>query len=116
MRGYARAAIAGLIALAALEVLWEAVLAPLRPGSAWLALKALPLFWLVPGVARGDRKPRQMLALLLPLYAAEALVRAITEPGRHGLVAAVAFAIALATFACLLLWFRTERRSGAGRS
>lgn len=105
-RGYARATIAGLIALAALEALWEAVLAPLRPGSAWLAIKALPLVLLVPGVARGARKPRQILALLLPFYAAEALVRAITEPGRHAIVAAAACAIAVATFACLLAWFR----------
>ena len=102
----ARATIAGLIALAALEILWEAVLAPLRPGSAWLALKALPLVWLIPGVARGERRARQILSLLLPLYAAEALVRAITEPGRHAVVASVAFAIAVATFASLLAWFR----------
>lgn len=108
--GVARATVAGLIALAALEVLWESALAPLRPGSAWLALKALPLVLLVPGVARGRRRPRQILSLLLPLYAAEALVRAITEPGRHAVVAAVALALAVATFCALLAWFRAEGR------
>lgn len=113
--GVARATVAGLIALAALEVLWETALAPLRPGSAWLALKALPLVLLVPGVARGRRRSRQILSLVLPLYAAEALVRAITEPGRHALVAAVALALAVATFCALLAWFRAEeRRNGRG--
>lgn len=110
MRRYARACVAGLIALAALSLLWESVLAPLRPGSAWLALKALPLVLLVPAVAQGRRKPRQMLALLLPFYAAEALVRALSEPGRHAVVAAAACMLATATFAALLLWFRAEQR------
>ena len=36
---------------------------------------------------RRDAKPRQWLALLLPLYVAEAIVRALTEGGRHRLLA-----------------------------
>jgi hypothetical protein len=47
-----------------------------------------------------------VLALLLPFYIAEALVRALTEPGRHGIVAAVACVVAAGTFASLLAWFR----------
>ena len=77
-----RLTVAALAALTLLEVLWSVVLAPL-PGAQWLAIKALPLAVLFPGVARGARKPRQWLALLTPFYFAEALVRAITEPGRH---------------------------------
>lgn len=82
--------------------------------DARLALKALPLCWLLPGVARGMRKPRQWLALLTPWYGAEALVRALTEPGRHALVAAMAALLACATFASVLMWFRAERRRGMG--
>ena len=68
------------------------MLAPL-PGARWLALKALPLALLVPGSRAAQRRPRQWLALLLPLYFAEALVRALTEAGRHGVVAAMAAAL-----------------------
>ena len=71
----ARATVAGLVALCALEVLWESLLAPVRPGGGWLALKALPLAALLPRVMRGARKPRQWLALLLPWYAAEGSAR-----------------------------------------
>ena len=99
--------IACLAALTALEVLWELLLAPTHR---WLALKALPLAVLLPGVARGLAKSRQWLALLAPWYAAEALVRALTEPGRHAIVAAVTTALAIATFASVLAWFRAERR------
>ena len=106
----ARLTLAGLVALALLEFLWEAVLAPL-PGARWLAVKALPLAMLVPGVARGRRRSRQWLALLTPCYFGEALVRALTETGRHGAVAAMAAAVAATTFVAVLAWCRAEKRS-----
>lgn len=93
-----------------LELLWEVVLAPLGGHASWLALKALPLaiFW--PGVARGARTPRQWLALLLPFYAAEALMRAVGESGRHAAVAWMVCAVATITFVALLAWFRRDAR------
>ena len=100
----------GSIALTLLELLWELVLAPL-PGGRWLALKALPFALVLPGLARGARKARQWVALLTPWYFAEALVRALTEPGRHALVAGMAATVAALTFAAVLQSFRAERRA-----
>ena len=105
----ARVTTAALLALVILLVLWEIALAPLRPGGGWLALKAVPLAVLLPGVMQGSRRARQWLALLLPFYAAEGCVRAATEHGRHALVAALAASIAIVTFIALLAWFRAER-------
>ena len=105
----ARWTIVGLASLTLLEVLWEIVLAPQAAGGAWLALKAVPLALLFPGVARGERKPRQWLSLLMPLYFAEALTRAWSESGRQAVVATMAALIAAATFVALLAWFRAER-------
>jgi uncharacterized membrane protein len=102
----ARRAVAGLFALALLCVLWELALAPLRPGGSWLALKALPLVLVAPAVTRGSRRALQWLALLLPFYIAEGVVRGFTEAGRHALVAWVAAAIATATFVAVLQWAR----------
>jgi len=101
----ARLTVAALLALAALEVLWSIVLAPL-PHAQWLWVKALPLAFLAPGVMRGGRKARQWVALLAPLYFAEALVRALTEPGRHGVVAATAAALAVVLFVAVVGWLR----------
>ena len=101
----ARVTIAALIALAALEVLWSAVLAPL-PQARWLWVKAVPLAILAPGVMRGARKPRQWIALLAPLYFAEAIVRALTEPGRHGVVAATAAALSVVLFVAVVAWLK----------
>jgi uncharacterized membrane protein len=100
-----RVTIAALLALAALEALWSVALAPL-PNARWLWVKALPLAALAPGVMRGARKPRQWVALLAPLYFAEALVRALTEPGRHGMVAGMAALLSLALFVAVVAWLR----------
>ena len=107
----ARVAVAATLALTLLELLWELVLAPLTPHGSWLAIKALPLALLLPGLGRGSRKARQWLALLLPFYAAEGLVRAFAEPGRHAVVAATVCAIAVLAFVFLLVWFRAERNA-----
>ena len=101
-----RVAFMGVVALALLCVLWETLLAPLRPGGSWLALKALPLIVLVPGALRGSRKPLQALALVLPLYAAEGVVRGWSESGRHAFVAWAAATLAVATFAAVLTTLR----------
>jgi len=100
-----RVAIAALLALAALEVLWSILLAPL-PHARWLWIKAVPLAMLAPGVMRGARKPRQWVALLAPFYFADALVRALTEDGRHAIVAATAALLALGLFLAMLAWLR----------
>lgn len=107
--GWHRLAVALVAALALFECLWELSLAPLRPGGSWLALKALPLALIWLPLARGKRKTRQWASLLLPLYAAEAIVRALTEPGRHGLAATFATVLALAALAAVLISFRAER-------
>jgi hypothetical protein len=48
---------------------------------------------------------------LLPWYGAEALTRALSEGGRHALVAAIAAALIVLAFLLQLAWFRAERRA-----
>jgi uncharacterized membrane protein len=104
-----RIGIALVAALILVELLWETVLAPVRPGGSWLALKALPLALVWPGVARGRVRSRQIASLLLPFYFAEAIARAVTETGRHGIVAGSAAALSAAAFVALMLSFRAAR-------
>jgi uncharacterized membrane protein len=106
-----RAAMVAALALALLQLLWELLLAPLKPGGSWLALKALPLALLLPAVARGTLRPRQWLAFALLPYFAEGLVRSLTESGRHAVVAGAAAALAGFAFVALVLSFRAERRA-----
>ncbi len=113
---YARVCLLGMVALALVCVLWETVLAPLRPGGSWLALKALPLALLLPAASRGTRKALQWLSLLLPFYFAEGMVRGFSESGRHAVVAWVAAAIAAATFVAVLAWVRTDNTADPSAS
>ena len=106
----ARIAVAAMLALTALALLWELVLAPARPGGTWLALKAVPLALLLPGVARGARRACQAATLVVPWYAAEGVARALTEAGRHAVVAAMSGVIAVITFVALLAWLRHAPR------
>ena len=109
-----RVTLAGLVALAVLTLLWEWRLAPLRPGGSWLVLKALPLVLLMPAALRGTRRALQWLALLLPFYLAEGIVRGWSESGRHALVAWTAAALATVTFVALLAWVRRTREPPGG--
>ena len=106
----ARIAVLGLVALLLICVLWEMLLAPLRPGGSWLVLKALPLALLVPAAMRGSRRALQAASLLLPFHVAEGIVRGWSESGRHAVVAWAAAAIAAATLAAVLMWVRSSAR------
>jgi uncharacterized membrane protein len=107
--GALRICVASLLALGGLALLWELVLAPARPGGSWLALKALPVLALVPGVARGSRRAGQVATLLVPWYAAEGIARAASESGRHAVVAGTSALLALVAFTALLAWLRKPR-------
>jgi uncharacterized membrane protein len=104
-----RVAFVSVLALGGLALLWETVLAPARPGGSWLALKALPLLALVPGLARGSRRAGQVASLLVPWYAAEGIARASSEHGRHALVAGTSAVLAIGGFVALLAWLRRPR-------
>ena len=64
-------AIVSLIALIFLCLLWEAWLAPLRPGGSLLMLKALPLLIPLFGILRGKVYTYQWTALLVLAYLTE---------------------------------------------
>lgn len=67
------------VCLTLLCVLWEIRLAPLRPGGSWLALKALPIFLLLPSLIKKRLYSYQALSLMILLYLAEGLVRATSD-------------------------------------
>ena len=105
---------ATVLALCALLLLWEAWLAPIRPGGSWLALKALPLALALPGLYHRLRYTRQWMSLLLPLYAAEGIVRAWTEPGRVRAFALAEIALALLAFVAIMAASRRRKDTAPG--
>ena len=83
------AAIFSLIALIALCLAWETILAPLRPGGSWLMLKVLPLLVPLFGVLRGKRYTFQWASMMILFYFTEGVVRAWSERPPSSTLAAV---------------------------
>ena len=108
--GACRAAAACLLALIALCLAWELWLAPLRPGGSWLALKALPLIAITPGLWRGRIYTFQWSSMLILAYFAEGVVRGYSDRGGSALLAYAETALALAYFVCAIVYIRSQRK------
>ena len=75
-------AVASLCLLVGNCVLWEWLLAPIRPGGSWMVLKALPLLIPLPGLLSALPKRRytyQWATLFIWLYFTEGVVRAWSD-------------------------------------
>jgi uncharacterized membrane protein len=97
-----------LIALIALCLLWEAVLAPIKPGGSLLMLKALPLLAPLFGLLRGKVYTYRWVSFLCLAYFCEGVVRAWSE---HGMVRSLALSeIALSSIliAAALVYVRAS--------
>jgi len=103
-----RATAAVTLTLALFCVLWEVWLAPIRPSGSWLALKAVPLLLLSPGVARGNVKTTQWLLLLLPAYLSEGLVRSFSEAGRYAACAYLETVLTVGALVCGLRYLKAR--------
>ena len=100
-----------LLALIVLCLAWELVLAPVRPGGTWLAIKALPLCIPLAGILKNRMYTYRWVALFVWLYFVEGVVRASGDrpPGNH--LALLQIALCLVLFAACTLHVRLRQRS-----
>jgi uncharacterized membrane protein len=102
---------ASLIALIALCVAWELVLAPLRPGGSWLVLKVLPLLIPLRGVLKRNIYTMQWTSMLILLYFAEGLVRATSDQGLSATLGWIEVGLSCVLFCCALLYLRPYKKA-----
>jgi uncharacterized membrane protein len=95
-----------LIALILLCLAWELWLAPQRPGGSPLVFKVLPLLAPLRGILHGRLYTYRWSSLLIWLYFAEGVMRAMTEAGNARLLASMEISLALAFFTCAALYVR----------
>ncbi len=93
-----------LIALIVLSVLWETVLAPLRPGGSWLVFKAVPLLVPLFGILRGKRYTYQWASMFVMFYFTEGCVRAWSDKGFSQQLAWAEVALCVAFFVAAILF------------
>ena len=96
-------AVASLSGLIVLGLLWEMVLAPIRPGGSLLALKVLPLILPLAGVLKNRMYTYRWLSLLVWLYFTEGAVRAWSDRPPSNYLAMIEVFLCLVLFtACSL--------------
>jgi uncharacterized membrane protein len=96
-------ATASLFGLIVLGVLWEMVLAPIRPGGSLLALKVLPLILPLAGVLKNRMYTYRWLSLLVWLYFTEGVVRAWSDTAPSNYLAMIEVVLCLVLFAACTL-------------
>lgn len=110
-KNYYLGACISLIALIALGLAWELVLAPLRPGGSWLALKVVPLLLPLRGVLKRDNYTLQWSSMLILLYFMEGLVRATSDRGLSATLGWVEVALTVIYFFCTILYLRPLKKA-----
>ena len=102
--------VASLVGLLALCVLWELVLAPLRPGGSWMVIKALPLLAPMAGTLRRNIYTMQWASMMILLYFTEGVVRAWSERGLSQALAGIEIALSTIYFFCAIFFLRPYKR------
>ena len=100
-----------LLGLIALCLAWELVLAPLRPGGSWLALKALPLCIPLAGILKNRMYTYRWVSLVIWLYFTEGVVRGWSDQPPSQWLAVVEVALCLVLFTACTLHVRLRQRN-----
>jgi uncharacterized membrane protein len=98
-----------LIALILLCLLWESVLAPLKPNGSLLILKAAPLLLPLFGILKGRRYTYQWASMFILLYFTEGTVRAWSEQGIPAYLAMIEVVLSLIFFFCAIFYAKLTR-------
>lgn len=107
-----RVAVASLLGLIVLGLLWELKLAP--TGSGMLALKVLPLTFAVAGLLKRRMYTYRWVALLVWLYFVEGVVRATSDRGLSAQLALIEIVLTLVLFTACAVHVRWRLRAAAG--
>ena len=104
-------ALGTLLGLIVLCTSWELVLAPLRPGGSWMAIKALPLLLPLSGVIRRNIYTLQWASMLILLYFIEGVVRGWSEIGPSAVLALLEVGLSTVFFFCAIFFLQPYKKA-----
>ena len=104
-------AVGSLLGLIILGLAWELVLAPLRPGGSWIALKVLPLCVPLAGLLKNRMYTYRWVSLLVWLYFTEGVVRAYSDRAPSSYYALLEVFLCLTLFTACALHVRLRLRN-----
>ena len=103
------------MALFALALAWELVLAPLRPGGSWLALKVVPLLLPLPALLRGSAYAMQVALFIVMIYLFEGAAR-LFEPAPAGVLALIELVLAVTFLVAAIVYLRPMKLAAKRRA
>ena len=106
-------AVGSLLGLIVLGLAWELLLAPIRPGGSWLALKVLPLCLPLAGLLKNRMYTYRWVSLLVWLYFTEGAVRAYSDKPPGNYLAMVEIFLCLTLFTACALHVRLRLKNAA---
>ncbi|WP_293778046.1 DUF2069 domain-containing protein [uncultured Oxalicibacterium sp.] len=109
-------AIVSLIALIILCIAWETVLAPVREGVVWPALKALPLLLPLRGLLRRNLYTMQWSSMMILLYFMEGIVRGWSDTGLSALLGWAEVALVVLCFICLISYLSPYKKAARAKA
>ena len=109
-------AVGSLLGLIVLGLAWELVLAPIRPGGSWLALKVLPLCIPLAGLLKNRMYTYRWVSLMVWLYFTEGAVRAYSDQPPSNYLAMVEVGLCLLLFVACALHVRLRLKTAHPRS
>lgn len=104
-------AVGSLIGLMAVGLAWEMVVAPLRPGGSWWALKVLPLALPLAGLLKNRMYTYRWVSLVIWLYFTEGVVRGWSDKPPSQWLAWAEVALCLVLFTACTLHVRLRQRN-----
>jgi uncharacterized membrane protein len=99
-----------LIALILLCLLWESILAPLKPSGSLLILKTAPLLLPLFGILKGRRYTYQWSSMFILFYFTEGAVRAWADTGLSAKLALLEVVLSLIFFTCAIYYAKLTRQ------
>ena len=100
-----------LVLLIVLCIVWELVLAPLRPGGSWMVIKVLPLFAPLFGTLKKNVYTLQWASMFILLYFTEGVVRAWSDHGLSQLLAGLEVVFSTTFFVCAIFFLRPYKQA-----
>jgi uncharacterized membrane protein len=96
-------------ALIVLCILWEAVLAPIKPGGSWAVIKVMPLLFALKGIWQARSYTMQWASMLVMLYFIEGVVR-LNDKGLSAYLAGLEIVLSLVTYFALLAYLKPLKK------
>jgi uncharacterized membrane protein len=106
-----------LIGLIILLILWETVLAPLRPGGSWMVIKVIPLFFPLRGVLKRQIYTLQWSSMFILIYFTEGVVRARSDIlPLSNMLAWIEIFLSVVFFMSSITYLRPHKRAAKARN